>query len=300
MKKFYVSLVTKTDGLTVRRLTLSPDATNNLSMLFDKQAEDFINNDTVKIRFSGEIFKASSNEILFIDHYQLPDIYQKALTDSSSVPQFVISQEEPVKIQSIFAIDTNERTGKSVLFQSSGAAKMLDSRRSLFFRNGTFQQLSDPGFIIESKLAAMLHDSRLYFRSYSVAKRFLDLTDYARAATDPQIRDFLNLPLFSCDNIQAVIDTADDWMRKRFTSIQSSGILDKFNAKKAVKTAKKYNIELFLDRKSDKDTIVIPGNKKEIRDLLRFLNEEYYTGELSGRQYLTNSQTLIDNVESST
>ena len=297
MKKFYVCLVTKTDGLTVRRLTLTSDATQSLSDLFDEQAKSFIKNDTVKVRFSGACFKADAGEILFVDGYQLPIIYQRAITDSSAIPSFTISKDAPTVIRSVFAIDTDGQTGESMLFQSSGAAKILNNKRALFSRDGTFNLLSDPGFVIDSQLAATFQNSRLYFRSYSVVKRFLDLTDYFRAASDPQISDFLNLPLFSCDNVQVVIDVADDWMRRRFTSIQSSGILDAIDAKTAVKKAKKYGIELFLDKKNGNNAIVVTDDKKEIKDLLRFLNEEYYTGELSGRQYLTNSQTLIENVE---
>ena len=106
-----------------------------------------------------------------------------------------------------------------------------------------------------------------------MVKRFLDLTDYFHSATNPQINDILNQPLFVCDNPAAVIELSDDWMRKRFTSIQSLGILDKINVKTTAKKAHEYGITLILDKKNGKDAIVISEDRNEIKQILRFLNE---------------------------
>jgi len=281
----------------VRGLVLSDDATQSLSDLFDEQSKNFIKDDTIKVRFSESCFKADSGTILFVEQYHLPTIYRRALDDSSSIPRFTMSKTDAVHIRSIFAIDTNEQTGESILFQSSGATKILDTNRTLFYRDDSFHKLNEPGFIIDSQLAAIFKDGRLYFRSYSVVNRFLDLMGYLHAATNPQIRDFLNSPLFVCDDIDAVLDCSDDWMRRRFTSIQTLGTLKNLNAKTAAKKAKKYKIDLSLADKNGKKAFIVPKDKKEIKQLLRFLNEEYYTGELTGNQYLTNSHTQVANVE---
>ena len=276
---------------------VTEDVGQNLATLFDEQSKDFIKDDILKIRFSGTCFKADSDEILFVDQYQLPDIYQTAITDPSAIPLFDIARGESVQIRSVFAIETNKQTNESILFQSSSATKVLDNRRTLLLRNGSFHHLNESGFIIDSKLSAFFKNKCLFFRSYNMVKRFLDLTDYFHSATNPQINDILNQPLFACDNPAAVIELSDDWMRKRFTSIQSLGILDKINVKTTAKKAHEYGITLILDKKNGKDAIVISEDKNEIKQILRFLNEEYYTGELTGNRYLTNSQTLVENIQ---
>ncbi|GHT29046.1 hypothetical protein FACS18942_09930 [Planctomycetales bacterium] len=300
MKKFYVTLAGTMTGLTIKRLSIAEDAVQSLSDVFDTQIAEFIEKDTLKIRFSGTCFKCDSDEILFVDQYRLPDVYQQAITDPNTIPTFTMSKSESFKIRSIFAIDTDCQTGETVLFQSSCATKVLeDSKYTFFFRDGTFHKLSDPGFVIDSKLSAIYREHNLYFRSYATVKRFLDLTEYFQLATNQQIEEFLANKVFVCDNIGSIVNSSDDWMRKRFASILELKILDQVkDIKTTAKKAEKYGVNIVLNIKDNQTAIVIPSEKKDVKQLLRFLNEEYYTGEITGTQYLTNSQTAIENIVS--
>jgi hypothetical protein len=298
MKKFYVATADQTMATVIKRLIMAEDAVDSLTQIFNDQLNEFIKKETLKIRFSGTNFKCDPDEIFFIEQYQLPAVYQKAIQDSSSIPLWTMSTTETHNIRSIFAIDTDEQRDEIISFQYFSASKVLERGKHVFiFKKNAFDQLNDPGFIIDSKLSAVYQEKTLYFRSYDIVKRFLYLLDYFRQATDDQIKDFLSDPLFTCNNVNQIIAESDDWMRRRFTSIRALKILDKMkNVKSVAKKAEKYGIDMVLEKNESRLTIVIPKEKKDIKQLLRFLNEEYYTGEITGKQYLTNSQTQIQDI----
>ncbi|MDR2170639.1 MAG: DUF4868 domain-containing protein [Planctomycetaceae bacterium] len=296
MKKFYVTITgTTKQGLTIKRINMADDVTNALANIFDDQLNDFIKNDTTKIRFSETNFKCSPAEILFIKPYKLPQIYQNAIDQPDSIEPFEMKKTETYRIHSIFAVDTDQQRNSNILFQYSTAAKTIEKNKFIFiFSNSTFTQLNNPGFIIDSKLVATYKEQKLYFRSYEIVKRFLNLTDYFKNATDAQITSLLKNKIFTCKNTQNIIDNVDDWARKQITSIITQNNIEKIkNIETIQKKAKKYSINI----KNVNNTIVFPENKKDIKQLLRFLNEDFYTGEITGKTYMTNSQTPVENIK---
>jgi hypothetical protein len=90
-----------------------------------------------------------------------------------------------------------------------------------------------------------------------------------------------------------VVAVADAWMRKRFTALKASGILDRVTARKVANKGKKFGVDCQVRKKDGKNVLVFPLDKKEAKKLLAFLNEGYYVGELTGALYQSNSQTQI-------
>jgi len=82
-------------------------------------------------------------------------------------------------------------------------------------------------------------------------------------------------------------------MRRRFTATVQSGGLDALKPRKICRRAKKYGLTFDIKKESDKDTIVFPSDKKEIKNLLTFLNEGYFEGELTGTLFRTNPQRKV-------
>jgi len=82
-------------------------------------------------------------------------------------------------------------------------------------------------------------------------------------------------------------------MRKRFSALLASGILNGIRPRTAANRAMKYGVDIDVRAVNGKQAIVFPMEKKAAKKLLSFLNEEYYQGELSERLYQTNSKRAL-------
>ena len=69
-----------------------------------------------------------------------------------------------------------------------------------------------------------------------------------------------------------------------------SKVLDGISPKKVVTSAKAYKLVIELEG----GKIKFPSNVKDCRNLLNYLNEQYYSGVIAGKKYLTNSKRAID------
>jgi hypothetical protein len=57
--------------------------------------------------------------------------------------------------------------------------------------------------------------------------------------------------------------------------------------------AKKFGLTVNVKKKDGKDAVVFPSAKKELKELLRFLEHRYYQSPLTGDKYLANSKRRI-------
>ncbi len=80
-------------------------------------------------------------------------------------------------------------------------------------------------------------------------------------------------------------------------ALQASGILDQITARRTANKAEKYGVEIVVKKKNGKDAILFPTDKRKAKQLLTFLNEGFYQGELTDRLYQTNSQRVLPNIE---
>ena len=102
--------------------------------------------------------------------------------------------------------------------------------------------------------------------------------------------------IFHCDEalLAKIISNADEWVRKRFSGLRT--LLPEISKNKPsfiVDKARKYGINAPIVRSGGKESISIPKDMEEIKKFLAFLNEEMYTGELTGKQYKSNSQIAM-------
>ena len=80
------------------------------------------------------------------------------------------------------------------------------------------------------------------------------------------------------------VNKASYWFRNRLTLLKDSGVLDRYSAKEIESKAKGFGVPIQIVN----GKILLPSDANTARKLLRFLNEEYFRGAITGKVYTTN------------
>jgi hypothetical protein len=129
----------------------------------------------------------------------------------------------------------------------------------------------------------------LYFSSYFYANQILDLSEYYRSATDVEVNNFSNSNLLHIEDEEKFLSMADTWIRRRIAVINDSGILENNTAARIKKLAQSCSLEIAVEN----NKLIIPTNKKKLKELMGFLVEEVYKGAFSKETYITNSKRKL-------
>lgn len=121
-------------------------------------------------------------------------------------------------------------------------------------------------------------------------RQIFDLTAYYREATDNDISDFASLPMIKVENLPQLIEVSDAWIRRKFSLIQQSQILESVPMNDIKAVAAEFNISLQTTVEDGAEMIILPTSKADLKTILRFLDEDYYKSPLSKTQYITNSK----------
>jgi hypothetical protein len=162
----------------------------------------------------------------------------------------------------------------------------------------TYKKLEEPGLMLQDKLTAHFHNGTLHFSSYHNTKRFLDLADYYREATDTDLNDFAATDLFAFEDAASFKEQADSIIRKKIALLQKNEVLRDITVTDIQNVANNFNAELPEEHHititvNDDGKLVIPEDKKQLKELIRFLDEDYVTAPLTKRKCLTNSKKYL-------
>src|SRR5690606_17818879 len=178
------------------------------------------------------------------------------------------------------------------------AGKLLKRGFTLIGSGDTYKKLEEPGLMLQDKLTAHFHNGILYFSSYHNTKRFLDLADYYREATDTDLDDFATTDLFAFEDKVGFKEQADSIIRKKIALLQKNEVLKDITVTDIQTVANNFNAELPEEHHititvNDDGKLVIPEDKKQLKELIRFLDEDYVTAPLTKRKCLTNSKQYL-------
>jgi hypothetical protein len=301
----FFTVVNGRTPLRLNILRLSEELQRFLTKLFRDQAKTMKSKN--RTDFSGS-YRAEFGEVLTIANYTLPELYRNIpqaskegfVKFSFTTNTATREKDRRVSLKAIFAVNSNA-DNPCYYFQSLTSSKVLYQRNLMLFSGETFCHSSDNALIPDTKLAAIYEDRELMFTSYHAISPFLDIAEYFHEATKEEIKEVLEDSLFTCDEAtkQTILENSDEWMRKRFAGLRT--LLPEIRKNKPGSIAAKarnYKLNIKLTdqhiRKGEtKKVIVFPKETEDVKKLLAFLNEEMYTGELTGKQYKSNSQIQI-------
>lgn len=268
------------DG-TVRRISLVQAIEPTIRNVFMNHGPNLIE-EKEQIEFDGN-YKIDEDEVLYVS-MALPDAFNDVPGNPIQIPLLDIQVDS---IKALFWYEEN-----AYYFQNFDERKMLRHRNVLFFSNQTFDKLSSNAFIVENRVSAVYKEGQFYFQSYANAHKIFSLADYYEAATNQELIEFGQHGSISISDPEWFLQS-NSVIRKQVGLLQRSAVLDNADTSKIKRRARKFNLQVELD---DNGKILFPRDQKHCKELLHFLNENYYEGLISKRPYRTNSKRTV-NVE---
>lgn len=245
------------------------------SVFVDNSAITF--NDVDEIKFDGN-YAIQENEILYVE-LLLPDVVKEVSHNAIGIEVLNLKID---KIKTLFWVEKDV-----YYFQNFDNRKLLKCKNVLFYNKNTFDKLNENAFIVEDTVNAIFKGNKFYFKSYTNANKIFSLLAFYQEATDEEIRNFATNDKLMMDE-NWLIENSNTFIRKQITLIQKSNILAKANPRKIKTSAKKFNLNITIED----GKVKLPNDKKICKDILTFLNEQYYIGLITGNKYRTNSKRV--------
>ena len=282
------------DDAPIRRIPLTAALNTELAQLFAEQQTALLG-DKRAIAFTGS-YNVDEGEIFTIADYPLPPAIGQAISNPLTC-QVLDLNTETQRIKALFSGTWTAAT-KTVNFQVFDAGKLLKRGYTLIGSGNTYKKLEEPGLMLQDKLTAHHQNGTLYFSSYHNTKRFLSLADYYREATDTDLDAFAASDLFAFEDQAGFKEQADSIIRKKIALLQKNEVLKDINVTDIQTVANNFNAELPEEHHinitvNDDGKLVIPEDKKALKELIRFLDEDYVTAPLTKRKCLTNSKQYL-------
>ncbi len=262
---------------TVRNINLTQQVIPAIEQIFTTSGADILDKDPVL--FTGN-YKVEEDEVLYVT-MQLPDNVAEVANNAMGIPILDLNQDT---IRVLFWYENG-----TYYFQNFDNRRLLRNRNVLIYSNNTYSRLEDNAFVVEPTINAVYRNGQFYFPNYFNANKIFSLADYYHEATDDEIRDFAAGPNVSLD--QDWFLKSNTVIRKNITLLQKSNVLATADTKKIKRSASRL-FKLIIDLDAT-GKIIFPNDHKATKDILTFLNEQFFRGVITGKPYRTSSKRDI-------
>lgn len=278
----------KDDSLIAKRVRLDKDAQQSVGDLFAEQESNFRKEVDEEIPFDGN-WTPDKNQVLTIDVPDEAQVFQDAVT--VNLPSIGSMNRANFANENIKALFTGVPmdSGYKILVQWFTTRQLLDRRFTLLSNGDTFNRVTNPAFTLDTSLTCIIEGGKIKFKSFHKLRSIIDLSAIYREATDEEVREFAVHASIGVDDPDAFVNTVDEQIRKLIHMVAKEKILDEHSAEDIQSAAAE--TKLTIEIRDDK--IIMPTGRREIKDLLRFLNEGRYVGPISGLTYETNSRKVV-------
>lgn len=291
----FFALVENDEGeIEVRRLMLRREAQEALEAIFRESRVVFLEEGLEVVPYNGT-YKPDDGEILAIDPFDLhPDIVP-ALREPTQFEPLLFEAEVEPRMKAIFTGDA-DGNGAEVFFQAFLSSQSLQHRRMTFWQaEEMLHPVENPGFSVRGELHAIYVDGRLLFYSDWWVKRMMDISEHYYEATDEDLDDFVAHPAVYVSDDEQFFDNADTWVRKRVALINSRGILEDYTPAMIRDRARDLEITIDVREEDGRERLVLPEVKSDLKETLRFLNEDMFAGPITEDRFISSSKRRADN-----
>lgn len=260
---------------SIRKINLLQTITSDIRSVFVNIGNSLLNDDVEEILFDGN-FNIQDEEILYVE-LELPS---NVIESASNPIGFDILNLTTDDIKTLFWVENN-----IYYFQNFDKRKLLQNKNVIYWDANTFNKLNNNALIVDNIINAIHKDNKFYFKSYANANKIFSLLAFFEEASNEVIDDFSTTDKLIVD-ADWLKENGNTIIKKQITLIQKSDVLANANPKKIKKSADKFNLSIdIVDGK-----LVLPNDKKLCKDILSFLNEQYYIGLITGKKFRTNSK----------
>jgi hypothetical protein len=289
------NLFALTDDPANRRLrfSLSQEVQADLTAYLQEQEHDFIMQGQDEIPFDGK-YKPDPGEVLTISGFDDIDGLTEAIANPLSIPEVSPTPEAFGRIKALFTGHADQSGIVTVIIQHFDKKRVISTNGlSIFHAVNVYKKIEGIGLTVDSKLTAILQDGTLKFHSFHLLRQIFDVSEYYKEATDGDIYQFAGMACVAVKDSANIISISDTWVRRKLWLISQSQILEKVPVSDIKAVAAEFNIELKTEMKDGAEKLVIPEEKKQLKTILRFLDEDYYKSPLLANYYLANSKRPI-------
>jgi len=285
--------LTSIPGMRVLRMPLMPDVQAGVTELFRGQEHEFQQGIEEEIKFDG-MYRPEDNELLFINNFDDVDGIKAAILKPQGCQEFVLKSGALESIKALFSGYVKNGAIR-VLIQGFDRRRIINtSGFSLIHAENAFNRFDGGGLTLDNKLTAIIDDDSLKFASFHYLRQVFDMSAYSKEANDQDLKVFIQHAALQFADAQVFMDSADVWVRRKVVLIQQSGILDYCPASKLAATAKFCDLHLQLAGSAGQERIVIPADRQEVKQILRFLDEDYYQSPQSTMKYMSKARRVMD------
>ncbi|MFC4308259.1 Kiwa anti-phage protein KwaB-like domain-containing protein [Steroidobacter flavus] len=284
-------------GSRIRRIDVAQDVQNELSSLFATQQAEFMEGIVETIPLDGA-YTPEPHELMYIDGFDDVDNIDDAIREPIAVSPLDVSPQSIDCIVGLFSGEILQGGSTRALLQ------VFDKRRSLarsgytvIHRDQTFRKLTEPGLTFDSSLSATLEGGRLCFRSLFKVRRLFDVDGYFKEATNEDLQQFSQHALIEAAPELNLTGMADTWIRRKVALISASGLLNVTTAESIKQKAAMFDLQLTVVGAGDAAKVQLPANKKDLKTLLKFLNDDYYESPLTETRYVSSSKRKLPQLQ---
>ncbi|EKE9539208.1 DUF4868 domain-containing protein [Salmonella enterica] len=279
------------------KIDIDAPAQTVVENLFRTQRSGFINEDIEEIDFcasynvqDGEIFSINpfDDEIGIINAIERPD----------AVP---VWDPDDVSVHYFKALFTGEPASNGnptqVWLQCFDRRQIINNEKSFFQvvtqPGNRFSVSTRPGFSLSDRLTAILVGDKLLFKSFFMLRRFFNMEEYFNEATREDLDNFIGNDIFHVENAEDFMTFADSAIKKKVSLIINSGILNDQPIENLIECAQKIGYQLGITNVNGDNKITMPNSKREVKQLLYFLDQGYFNSIITNELMLTNSKRPI-------
>ncbi|EAM4411634.1 DUF4868 domain-containing protein [Salmonella enterica] len=277
----------------ILRIELDGNASSMINTIFNDQKLHFESHHSTVLDFYagytpsyGECFKLSN----FNESAMLID----AVTRNTAIPVWDPNLIDANHIKALFVGIASPQNNDLIAIQTFNKKQILDTSKSfvmkLFGSANTFSKADNFGFNLDDKLVAIINGSDIIFKSFFKLRSIFDMSNYFEEATDEELNNFAMHSAFEVPAGFTLDTVADTVIRTKVTLINKSGTLNTQTISILKSAAQKINFPLQTNLVGGIEKIIMPQEKKAIKALLDFLDEDIFTSEITQTVYKSNSK----------
>lgn len=233
-------------------------------------------------------YKPDKTELFQYENFEIEGTPIELASNSLSVESLA---REDINLETIKAIfgayyDDNGNL-ETAIFKVMDKTKIIGNEKSILFNKNTFVKLEEKGLIIPENIDAIFENGNLLFHSYVRANKALDMASIFKEASATDVYYFLKIGPFNEEDKDKIENIADSWCRRKISMIRNRNILDRISLEDICQHASNHDIVINTD---DDNIIEIPQTRKEFKELLRVLDDDYLKSDLTEERYMTNSK----------
>lgn len=274
----------------IRKVILQGEAQGELAKTAQEQIEEFMAFE--ECHALDAQYRPEHHEAFRIEDFEDLDGIMEAVKEPAGVIPWDTSEEIEVK-GFFFGIQDHE--GYTIGLQVFDRRQIISNKFTLLWSRDSFERVKGLALSLDNKLAAVVKENGenldLYFKSLHNARRLFDMDIYFKEATEQDVNDFFEGELFSGYNRDESMILIDNWCRKKIAFITKEERFINLTVSNIKTKADELNVTISIKNdEQGNEKIEFPEDKKTLKRILRFLDEDIYKSSLTNTIFVANSK----------